>query len=64
MINEKEIHTTPIGTGNYPYLFTPDTQFEKPDGVFTVKFVLSEKEAKPFIPRNDFFAFRGTEKCV
>ena len=49
MINEKEIHTTPIGTGNYPYLFTPDTQFEKPDGVFTVKFVLSEKEAKPFI---------------
>ena len=49
MINEKEIHTTPIGIGNYPYLFTPDTQFEKPDGVFTVKFVLSEKEAKPFI---------------
>ena len=49
MINEKEIHTTPIGTGNYPYLFTPDTQFEKPDGVYTVKFVLSEKDAKPFI---------------
>tara|TARA_B100000965_G_scaffold397092_1_gene413048 strand:- start:1164 stop:1760 length:597 start_codon:yes stop_codon:yes gene_type:complete len=49
MINEKEIHTTPIGTGNYPYLFTPDTQFEKPDGVFTVKFVLSENDAKPFI---------------
>ena len=49
MINEKTIHTTPIGIGNYPYLFTPDTQFEKPDGVYTVKFVLSKKDAEPFI---------------
>ena len=49
MINEKQIHTTPIGTGNYPYLFKADTQFEKPDGVYTVKFVLSKKEAEPFI---------------
>lgn len=49
MINEKEIHTTPVGIANYPYLFTPDTQFEKPDGVFTVKFVLSENDAKPFV---------------
>ena len=49
MINEKQIHTTPIGIGNYPYLFTPDTQFEKPNGVYTVKFVLSKKDAEPYI---------------
>ena len=49
MINEKAIHTTPVGIGQYPYIFTPDTQFEKPDGVFTVKLVLTDEDAKPLV---------------
>jgi hypothetical protein len=48
MINEKQIYTTEIGTGNFPYLFTPDTQYEK-SGVFSVKLVLSEKDATPIV---------------
>ena len=48
MINEKMIHTTPVGTGNYNYLFTPDTQFEK-RGKFSVNLTLSDKDAAPFI---------------
>ena len=48
MINEKQIHTTPVGTANYPYLFTPDTQYEK-RGKFSVNLVLSAEDAKPFI---------------
>ena len=49
MINEKAIHTTPTCVGKYPYIFTPDTQFEKPNGVFTVKLELNDEEAKPII---------------
>ena len=49
MINEKAIHTTPVGIGQYPYIFIPDTQFEKPDGVFTVKLVLTDEDAKPLV---------------
>ncbi len=49
MINEKAIHTTPVGIGQYPYIFTPDTQFEKPDGVYTVKLVLTDEDAKPLV---------------
>ena len=49
MINEKAIHTTPTGVGKYPYIFTPDTQFEKPNGVFTVKLELNDEEAIPII---------------
>jgi len=48
MINEKQIHTTEIGTGNYPYLFTPDTQYEK-NGVYSVKLVLSDKDSKSIV---------------
>tara|TARA_B100001059_G_scaffold156962_1_gene156508 strand:- start:19173 stop:19766 length:594 start_codon:yes stop_codon:yes gene_type:complete len=48
MIDEKKIHTTPVGVANYPYIFTADTQFEKA-GVFSVKLILSDSEAKPFV---------------
>ena len=48
MINEKMIHTTPVGTGNYNYLFTPDTQFEK-RGKFGVNLTLSDQDAAPLI---------------
>ena len=48
MINEKQIHTTETGVGHYPYLFTADTQFEKA-GVFSVKLVLSDENAKPIV---------------
>lgn len=48
MINEKMIHTTPVGTGNYNYLFTPDTQFEK-RGKFAVNLTLSDQDAAPLI---------------
>lgn len=48
MIDEKKIHTTPVGVANYPYIFTADTQFEKA-GVFSVKLVLSDEDAKPFV---------------
>ena len=48
MIDEKKIHTTPVGTAQYPYIFTADTQFEKA-GVFSVKLILSDEDAKPII---------------
>jgi len=48
MIDEKKIHTTPVGTANYPYIFTADTQFEKA-GVFSVKLILTDEDAKPFV---------------
>ena len=48
MINEKTIHTTPVGVANYPYIFKADTQFEKA-GVFSVKLVLNDEDAKPII---------------
>ena len=48
MINEKQIHTTPVGVANYPYIFKADTQFEKA-GVFSVKLVLNDEDAKPII---------------
>lgn len=48
MIDEKKIHTTPVGVANYPYIFTADTQFEKA-GVFSVKLILSDNDAKPFV---------------
>jgi hypothetical protein len=49
MINEKDIHTTPVGVANYPYIFVADNQFEKPDGVYSVKLTLSDEDAKPFV---------------
>lgn len=48
MINEKTIHTTEIGVGNYPYIFTPDTQFTK-NGVYSVKLVLSDKDSQSIV---------------
>lgn len=48
MIDEKKIHTTPVGTAQYPYIFTADTQFEKA-GVFSVKLILSDEDAKPIV---------------
>ena len=48
MINEKTIHTTETGVAHYPYIFTADTQFDK-RGVFSVKLVLNDEDAKPIV---------------
>ena len=41
-------HTTSEGKANYPYLFSPDTKFDK-DGLYRTKLVLPKIQASEIV---------------
>jgi hypothetical protein len=47
---QKNRIVSPVGVALWPRLDTPDTQFD-PDGVYTVKLLIPEEEAKPFLDK-------------